>query len=149
VYISTGDLVQNKLTSSRIGALINGVKPELRSGEYGKALEKLVVEVGLVLASDCKSGACDDASDDTHEENEEDSGSWWLTGLAWGAFASFFAFPYVKNRYDHRQRREVCTKLRKLQNDLKVPSSLLMCCLLVVDQSTSSSRSRCNDCPCL
>lgn len=94
---------------------MNGVKPELRSGKYGKALEKLVVEVGLVLASDCeKTGDCVD----------NDASPWWMPYMGVGVFGAIFAFILRQSRQQQQQQRDVSSKLRRLQKDLKVlPSS--------------------------
>ena len=66
-----------------------------------------------MLASDCeRSGTCADA--------EADSGPWWVKVLAVGGMGSIIGFVFWKNRRDAQQQREVSSKLRKLQKDLKV-----------------------------
>jgi uncharacterized protein len=50
VFISTGAGVQNKISKRYIDYLINEMKPDLRSREYGSAIEKTVVEIDLILS---------------------------------------------------------------------------------------------------
>ena len=49
VYISTGSGSGKVLSSTVIDAIIAHMKPDLRSAQYGSAMEKAVVEIGLVF----------------------------------------------------------------------------------------------------
>lgn len=107
---------------------MNGVKPDLRAGKYGKALEKLVVEVGLVLASDCERlGTC---AGDSSAEDDSGPPEWIKVVLGLGVVSSIGAFILRKSRHDAQQQREVSSKLRKLQKDLKVgaPTTYIQTC---------------------
>lgn len=50
VYISTGVGVQGKLTGQFIDYLVTEMKPDLKSAHYGTAIEKTVVQIGLILS---------------------------------------------------------------------------------------------------
>lgn len=116
VYISAGELILPVLPTHRIEALIRGVKPQLRDGKYGKALEKLVVEIGLVLASECaqNEGKCD------ADEGDDEDGPWWLPLAIVAGVVSVFGLFSLHNVREGRKRQDVASNLRKLQNDLKV-----------------------------
>lgn len=49
VFISRGSGLKNRLTQSILDQVITHMKPNLRHGEYGKALQGAVVEIGLIL----------------------------------------------------------------------------------------------------
>lgn len=50
VYISTGVGVQGKLTGQFIDYLVAEMKPDLKSAHYGTAIEKTVVQIGLIIS---------------------------------------------------------------------------------------------------
>ena len=51
IYISTGKGINSKLTRNRISKIINAIKPDLKAQNYNGALEKCLLEVGLILLS--------------------------------------------------------------------------------------------------
>lgn len=113
VHISTGQLVKQLLSSHRIEALVRGIKPQLRAEKYGKALEKLIVEVGLDLSSKAPGG---------YGGGGEDDGSWWNWWFPFGFFAFFCGCACFGgwNNSENRQRRAVTSHLRSLQHDCQV-----------------------------
>ena len=51
VYISTGKDVKSIVTYGAIQDLIEAVKPDLRSGHYGKAISHIILKIDLLLNS--------------------------------------------------------------------------------------------------
>ena len=50
VYISTSKAACQRLTDGRAATIINSMKPSLQRGDYDRAIQHAVVDVGLVLA---------------------------------------------------------------------------------------------------
>lgn len=114
------------LPAFTIESLVHGIKPDLRAEKYGEALESLIVQVGLVLASDCaKNGNC-------YEHEEKEGIDWWLA-LVLAVFVLLGVGQFWWGRREARVRGEVAEKLRKLQKDLKV--LLLLCFCVFVPRS--------------
>jgi uncharacterized membrane protein YgcG len=111
VFISTGAGVQSKITKRYIDYLITLMKPDLRSRQYGSALEKTVVEIDLIL-----SGKSNISSQ--YKRRPSDSGDGGDPYLFWGfvilvgGVASFIA--YRENR-----------KLRNLEKGKKALEDLM------------------------
>ena len=112
-YISVGATAQQHLTPQRIQGILEGIKPQLRSGNYGSAVEAAVVEIGLTLAGKEPSGG----------SKGGEKGGWRdkLLGLTpFGLFAGLFGFVQLNGWRENRRRRNVTGHLRRLQTDLQV-----------------------------
>lgn len=116
VHISTGELVQELLPRHKIEALVRGVKPLLRSEKYGKALEKLVIEVGLETSSKAHGGGSGGGR--AGGDRDGDASALGIIGV----IAAFFGCVWVteRNSEENRQRRVVTARLRNLQRDCQV-----------------------------
>ena len=72
VFISHGGGLESKLTPSAIDQIIGNMKPHLRKGDYGKALQGSVVEIGLILTG--QTFPTRGRSDATNHGNEDNIG---------------------------------------------------------------------------
>ena len=72
VYISTGAGVKGKVTAQYVDYLISEMKPDLKAGNYGTAIEKTVTQIRLIM------------SDQSDIAKRISSGEWsdnWFIGL--------------------------------------------------------------------
>ena len=123
-YISVGDVARKQLSPARIHTVLEDTKPLLRSHRYGRALERAIVQIGLILAG---------SSDASGGGSDGDKGSWKdYSPLA--IFAAVIGFVQLRGFRARRRRRTVTGHLRRLQNDFKVCSIIAgstLCCTLV------------------
>jgi hypothetical protein len=125
VHISTGALVKEHLPSYRIEALVDGARQQLRAKQYGKALERLVVEVGLEATS--KAHRRDDGGGGAGPSDDGllFAGFGVLCGVVvccgcccgWGA---------------QQTRSRITDELRGLQRDCQVRSARVSCLPVVI-----------------
>eukprot|EP00892_Ulva_mutabilis_P011785 jgi/Ulvmu1/897/UM101_0005.1 len=109
VYISTGDLVGRQLKQPQIEGIISGIRPDLRDGKYGKAMEAAVIQVGLTLSGKVNpaAGGGDDSSFD------------WGLAFFGSIVAGFFGLSAWTGFRKKREQKDVRSKLQRMQRDLK------------------------------
>lgn len=103
VYISSGRDALEKLNSNVVAFIIERMKPELKDGNYGKALNQAVVDIGMALSGD---------------PPKDYSWIWWPVILVTGA-AAWVAHECWGMR-QRRAHRDAGTRLQQMQRDLQV-----------------------------
>jgi len=81
VYISTGRQAASAAPSERLRVVVDNMKPLLREGDYNRALEQAVVDLGLVLAGG-----------DPGRGEGEGHGDLWGFGIFAAIFSSVVGF---------------------------------------------------------
>lgn len=111
VYISVGEVSQRLLTPTAIDTIIEDMRPYLRAEDYGTALERAIVQIGLSLAGEEPVDIDDDDSAPFFDWEE------------WGPLLAIVAFVAAGagfSLFKHRERTTVRKHLKRLQADLKV-----------------------------
>lgn len=85
LYISTGKGVEDKLPSRVLNLIIEGMKPSLKEQRYGRAIERGIIEIDLILKG--KSNISEDLSQQE---------MFWSISIILG-FLSFIFFVYRRN----------------------------------------------------
>jgi uncharacterized membrane protein YgcG len=109
-----GSTTKEYLTPSRIQLIMMDMKHHLRSKQYGTAVERAVVQIGLLLA-----GAKGD------KPQKQEASSAWMDYAPFALMAAVFAFTQGHGFWKQRRRADVSRHLRRLQHDLQVLPKLL------------------------
>ena len=115
VYISVGALAKQRLLPRRIEGVVDAMRPLLREGAYGTALEHAVVQIGLIL-----SGPAGAERARKQQEAAAPDDPWWWSWAPVGLFASVFGFAGARQWRQRRRRSAATRELRRLQRDLQV-----------------------------
>lgn len=98
------------LKQPQIDGIITGVRDDLRHGNYGKAMEAVVIQVGLTLSGKVDPSAGGDG---------KSSFDWGLAFFG-SAIAGFFGLSAWTGHRRRSEQQNVRGRLRGMQRDLKV-----------------------------
>lgn len=122
VYISVGALAKTRLSPRSIQGVVNAMRPFLREQSYGTALERAVVQIGLILSG--PEGAEKAREQQERQQRAADAEDpWWWSLAPVGIFASIFGYAGARQWRQRRRRAAATRELRRLQRDLRVRSS--------------------------
>lgn len=122
IFISTGTGVQKKLTEPVLDYIIDNMKPDLRKGDYGKAISTCIISLDLALSEKGtsmieKAYKHDQAKKSSSNNGDNDSGAgFWVVGALFvGIFGcSWISNWHTKNRLNNTERgREKLNRIIK------------------------------------
>lgn len=131
VYISTGVGAAKHLHNSVLDIIIGNMKPLLKEGRYGKAVEQAVVEAGLALAG--------------HRPKDRSQAGTGIIFVVFAAFAGIVGWS-AWTGYKQRKRYQACRdKLEKIKRDQAAARSgqqfVSSSCPICLEDFTSPSSS--------
>ncbi len=99
-FIHTGSGAQKKLTDNKIDGILAAMRPALRKGDYGGAVEQAVVDIGLRLADPDAGHAVD-----------------WFALIFFGVIGLLFFKEWRKWRMRRKEQRDCTRLLDKLKKE--------------------------------
>jgi uncharacterized membrane protein YgcG len=124
-----GDGMKSKLYDGMIDHIIKStMTPYLRAGEYGKAIEAAVIEIGLVCEGRAPNSFRTSSSSSNRGEGFEDVGNYIavVCVVLFGGFAAYRAYQQQREDRELEQgRRRLDELMREVQREESSSSSSL------------------------